>query len=99
MPLARIITRAVEESQDLAADLRGRGFEVEIVSPSNVPKTRADLELRLEECTPEEALIRAGVLAETNDMAVFIAPGAIANRRQRERASSDTAVSGQREMV
>ena len=81
MPLARIITRAVEESQELAADLRGRGFEVEIVSPFSVPTTRADLELRLEECTPEEALIRAGVLPETNDMAVFIAPGAIVNRR------------------
>jgi hypothetical protein len=73
----------VEESQELAADLRGRGFEVEIVSPSDAPKTRPDVELRLEECTPEEALIRAGVLPETNDMAVFIAPGAISNRRER----------------
>jgi hypothetical protein len=83
VPLARIITRAVEESQELAAELRGRGFDVEIVSPSDAPKTRPDVELRLEECTPEEALIRAGVLPETNDMAVFIAPGAISNRRER----------------
>src|SRR6185436_13559906 len=77
MPLARIVTRAVEESQELAADLRGRGFDVEIVTPNAIPKTQADVELRLEECTPEEALIRAGVLPETNDLAVFIAPGAI----------------------
>lgn len=83
MPLARIVTRAVEESQELAADLRGRGFDVEIVTPNAIPKTQADVELRLEECTPEEALIRAGVLPETNDLAVFIAPGAIANRRER----------------
>jgi negative regulator of sigma E activity len=86
MPLARIVTRAVEESQELAADLRGRGFDVEIVLPADVLTTRADVELRLEECTPEEALIRAGVLPETNDMAVFIAPGAITARRERQSA-------------
>ena len=90
MPLARIITRAVEQSQELAAELRGRGYDVEIVSPFDSPSTRADLELHLEECTPEEALIRAGVLPETNDMSVFIAPGAIANRRQVEPSTPPT---------
>ena len=90
MPLARIITRAVEQSQELAAELRGRGYDVEIVSPFDSPSTRADLELHLEECTPEEALIRAGVLPETNDMSVFIAPGAIANRRQVEHSTPPT---------
>jgi len=96
MPLARIVTRAVEESQELAADLRGRGFDVEIVTPNAIPKTQADVELRLEECTPEEALIRAGVLPETNDLAVFIAPGAIANRRERIAAPAAPQFSTQR---
>ena len=96
MPLARIVTRAVEESQELAADLRGRGFDVEIVTPNAIPKTQADVELRLEECTPEEALIRAGVLPETNDLAVFIAPGAIANRRERVAAPAAQQFSTQR---
>jgi hypothetical protein len=88
MPLARIITHAVEQSQELAAELRGRGYDVEIVSPFDTPTTRADVELHLEECTPEEALIRAGVLPETNDMSVFIAPGAIANRRRQPEPST-----------
>lgn len=96
MPLARIVTRAVEESQELAADLRGRGFDVEIVTPNAIPKTQPDVELRLEECTPEEALIRAGVLPETNDLAVFIAPGAIANRRERVAAPAAQQFSTQR---
>lgn len=78
MPLARIITRFVDQSQEMAAELRGRGYEVEIVPASDIPKSRADVEIHVEECTPEEALIRAGVLPDRSDMSVFIAPGAIA---------------------
>lgn len=81
MPLARIITRALQESQELAAELRGRGYEVEIVSPSEVCASPADLELQVEDCSPEEALIRAGVLPDRDDMSVFIAPGAISGRQ------------------
>ena len=81
MPLARIITRSTEESQEVAAQLRARGFEVEMALPGNVPARPADLELRVEECAPEEALRRAGALSGSEDLCVFIAPGAIAGLR------------------
>ena len=81
MPLARIITRSTEESQEVAAQLRARGFEVEMALPGNVPIRPADLELRVEECAPEEALRRAGALSGSEDLCVFIAPGAIAGLR------------------
>ena len=50
MPLARIITNAVEESLELTIQLRARGFQVETVAPGKVPATPADLEVRLDEC-------------------------------------------------
>lgn len=81
MPLARIITTFTEESQEVAAQLRARGFEVEMAIPGNVPSWPADLELRVEECAPEEALRRAGALSGSEDLCVFIAPGAIAGLR------------------
>ena len=81
MPLARIITRSTEESQEVAAQLRARGFEVEMALPGNVPIRPADLELRVQECAPEEALRRAGALSGGEDLCVFIAPGAIAGLR------------------
>jgi hypothetical protein len=86
MPLARIITRSPEESRELAAKLRARGYSVEMVSPEQIPETAADVEVTLEECTPEEALIKAGLVFdvkdfEVKDLCVFIAPGAIAGPR------------------
>ncbi len=81
MPLARIITRSTEESQEVAAQLRARGFEVEMALPGNVPIRPADLELRVQECAPEEALRRADALSGSEDLCVYIAPGAIAGLR------------------
>lgn len=78
MPLARIITRSAEQAQELAGQLRARGYSVEIVSPEQVLNTVADVEMRLDECSVEEALRNAGLLAEKN-LPVFIAPGAIAD--------------------
>ncbi len=49
MALARIITRSNPCSQQLALDLLGRGYAVEIVSPDSIPDNLADLELRVEE--------------------------------------------------
>src|SRR5207245_5585077 len=46
-----------------------------------VPARPADLELRVEECAPEEALRRAGALSGSEDLCVYIAPGAIAGLR------------------
>ena len=49
MALARIITRSQPCSRQLAIDLLGRGYAVEIVSPDSIPDNLADLELRVEE--------------------------------------------------
>ena len=49
--------------------------------PGNVPIRPADLELRVQECAPEEALRRAGALSGSDDLCVFIGPGAIAGLR------------------
>ena len=49
MALARIITRSNPCSRELALDLLGRGYAVEIVSPDEIPDNLADLELRVEE--------------------------------------------------
>jgi hypothetical protein len=77
MPLARIITRIKEDADELATDLRGRGFEIEIVSPDDIPAHSVDLEVRLEECGTEDALTSAENVAQPQDICVFIAPGAI----------------------
>lgn len=76
MPLARIITDSVDESLELTMQLRSRGFQVETVSPGQVPTTPADLEVRLEECDSAEVLARTAS-SEEDDLWVFIAPGAL----------------------
>ena len=89
MPLARIITPCVEDSYELAAQLRARGYEVETVLSGAEPSTQpAHLEVTLEECTPEEALVRADLLPGREDRCVFIAPGAIAGSSVGEQISS-----------
>jgi hypothetical protein len=77
MPLARIITDSVDDSLELTIQLRARGFQVETVAPDAVPNTPADLEVRLEECAPEDALSRASQTSTPGDLWVFVAPGAL----------------------
>src|SRR5215831_10796631 len=77
MPIARLISRAPDEAHELAAHLRARGFTVEIVSPEETPDHHADLEIKLEEYSTEEALRMGEELSQTEDLHVFIAPGAI----------------------
>ena len=60
--------------------LRARGFLVETVSPDQVSETAADLEVRMEECAPEDVLIRAAQVKESEDLWVFVAPGALDER-------------------
>src|SRR5438105_15025593 len=82
MPLARIITRSVGESEELARELRARGYTVETVSPEQISEIPADLEIKLQECSPEEALIKAaGLVPDSNDLCVFIAPGVLSDSR------------------
>jgi hypothetical protein len=80
MPLARIITESPDESLELSMQLRARGFRVETVSPDQIPETPADLEVRLEECAPEEVLSKAALVTESEDLWVFVAPGALDER-------------------
>jgi hypothetical protein len=77
MPLARIITDFVDDSLELTMQLRARGFQVETVAPDQVPNEPADLEVRLEECFPEDVLKKAGEGKESEDLRVFVAPGAL----------------------
>jgi hypothetical protein len=77
MPLARIITRSVEDSHVLAEGLRARGFDVQTRSPQEIFSEPVDLEITLEECATEDALERATHSPAIHDVCVFIAPGAI----------------------
>jgi hypothetical protein len=74
VPLARIITRFPEESQELAENLRSRGFEVQTESPGKTSAQPVDLEITIEECDAEEALQRATAV---KDACAFVMPGAI----------------------
>jgi len=60
--------------------LRSRGFRVETVAPDQIPTSPADLEVRLEECMPEDVLTKAAVVKESEDLWVFVAPGALDER-------------------
>ena len=80
MPLARIITDSVDDSLELTMQLRARGFVVETVSPDQIPQAPADLEVRLEECSPEDVLSKAAQVTESEDLWVFVAPGALDER-------------------
>jgi hypothetical protein len=76
MPLARIITDVADDSLELTMQLRARGFQVETVAPGQVADTPADLEVRLDECAPEDVLSQAET-SEAEDLWVFVAPGAL----------------------
>jgi hypothetical protein len=78
MPRARIITRSAEISREIVELLRARGFEIEIADPEAEVSQAVDLEIKLEEYTPEEALDRAELMPESADLCAFVAPGALA---------------------
>ena len=80
MPLARIITKSADDSLELSMQLRSRGFRVETVAPDQIPSSPADLEVCLEECAPEEVLTKAAVVQKSEDLWVFVAPGALDER-------------------
>lgn len=80
MPLARIITDSVEDSLELTMQLRARGFRVETVAPDQIPDTPVDLEVRLEECAPEDVLSKAAQTQGSEQLWVFVAPGALDER-------------------
>ncbi|HMK23943.1 MAG TPA: hypothetical protein VK466_16535 [Terriglobales bacterium] len=87
MPLARIITRVVEDSLELTMQLRARGFQVETVAPDQSSATPADLEVHLEECDSGQVVGRA-VANPSEDLWVFVAPGALDERARPMRVIS-----------
>src|SRR5690349_19175725 len=80
MPLARIVTRFPEDAHALAADLRQRGYEVETAAPGHEPDTPAALKIVLEEWDASTALDHAEDSPASEDLCVFVAPGAITER-------------------
>ncbi len=58
MPVARIYASLVEESEPLCGDLLARGYDVEVVFPDAMLTAAADLELRVERCSAEQAIAR-----------------------------------------
>jgi hypothetical protein len=71
MPVARIVGCSSYASE-LANQLRQRGFEVTFDSDA----ARAiDLEIKLDECSAEEAVNRAITFADGQDISLLIAPG------------------------
>src|SRR2546430_17518729 len=78
MGLARIITRLSSGYDEIERDLRARGFQVERSSPDEPGAQPADLEITIEECTAEQALIRA--MDGGEDASVFVAPGALTGK-------------------
>ena len=82
MPSARIITHFPQAAQELTKQLRSRGFAVELISPEDIAdtSTSADLVIRLDECSVEEALATATRIGDRNTN-VFVAPGAITGER------------------
>jgi len=77
MPLARIITEVADDCLELTMQLRARGFQVETVAPGVVSSTPADLEVRLEECAPEDVVSHMAQNSAGDDLWVFVAPGAL----------------------
>ena len=72
MPLARIYASLVEEAEPLRADLLARGYNVEVVFPDAQLTASADLELRLEHCSPEQAIARVEADSGSPSRCVFL---------------------------
>jgi hypothetical protein len=74
MPVARIYASLVEEAEPICADLLARGYNVEVVFPDAVLPTPADLELRVERCSAEQAIARVEA-GGSPSRCVFMTPG------------------------
>lgn len=77
MPLARIITDVADDCLELTMQLRARGFQVETVAPGFIPSVLADLEVRMEQCAPEDVVNYMAQSSAGDDLWVFVAPGAL----------------------
>src|SRR5438552_1585906 len=75
MALARIITHHPEDAPDVRDALQRRGYWVEVVSPSEIPDSRAVLEISLDRASLEQAL----ATARDSGMPILLAPGAVSD--------------------
>ncbi len=72
MPVARIYSSLVEEAEPICADLLARGYNVEVVFPDAILPVPADLELRVERCSAEQAIARVESGAGSPSRCVFV---------------------------
>ena len=82
MPVARIISSSFEDALKMSEHLRSRFDTIEIAAPGRVGDIAADLEITLETCSVEQAMEQ--VAAAPDDVAVVVAPGAIAPVKEAE---------------
>ncbi|MFB3918384.1 MAG: hypothetical protein ACE14M_16765, partial [Terriglobales bacterium] len=78
MPIARIITQSAAAAAMVAERLRAEGYTVETVSPLDKPLQAADLEIRIDQCATEEALILAAEMVPEGGR-ILVAPGALSS--------------------
>jgi len=82
MPRARIITPLPECSEQLARDLRSRGYDVEVLYPGRPPADAPGLEIALRECKAEDAGGLAAEISGQQDMCILAAPMAVDGKLQ-----------------
>ena len=75
MPLARILTRNPERTEDLSNQLKQQGYSVEVARPDQANLGPADLEIEFEVCERADVLDRAADLATELGADVAVAPG------------------------
>ena len=75
MPLARILTRYPERTEDLSNQLKQQGYSVEVARPDQANLAPADLEIEFEVCERADVLDRAADLATELGADVAVAPG------------------------
>ena len=75
MPLARILTRNPERTEELSSQLKQQGYSVEVARPDQTNLAPADLEIEFEVCERADVLDRAANLANELGADVAVAPG------------------------
>ncbi len=78
MSIARILTRSPQEAEPLAAQLRARGYTVEILAPDAETHTDVEVEVTLECCDANDALAHTTDLA-AGDLDIWVARGTFAD--------------------
>jgi hypothetical protein len=77
MPLARILTRNPERTEELSSQLKQQGYSVEVAHPDQTNLAPADLEIEFEVCERADVLDRAANLANELGADVAVAPGVL----------------------